>query len=155
MSDDPAEDPTYELVLKVLGIASARLYNDVGLHGLGSLAVRELTTTYGVKKRDATKIAAFVELAKRRATLPFPKGKPFMNSTSVFRHFGPILRELDVEQFRIVLLDGKHCMISEHLISQGTLTSSPVHPREIFKVAIRRSAAAIILGDQSTPVTWP
>ncbi len=45
----------------------------------------------------------------------------------------------------MVLLDGKHRVIGEELISQGTLTSSPVHPREVFAPAIRHSSAAVVL----------
>ena len=45
----------------------------------------------------------------------------------------------------MLLLDGKHRLIAEKLISQGTLTASPVHPREVFGPAIRSSAAAIVL----------
>ena len=55
------------------------------------------------------------------------------------------MRDLRVEQFRVILVDGKHRVIAEHLISQGTLTMSPVHPREVFSAAIRQGAAGMIL----------
>ena len=45
----------------------------------------------------------------------------------------------------MILLDGKHRVLREELVSQGTLTTSPVHPREVFGVAIRHHAAAVVL----------
>ena len=44
-----------------------------------------------------------------------------------------------------LLVDGRHRVMSEVLVSQGTLTASLVHPREVFRTAIRRSAAALVL----------
>jgi DNA repair protein RadC len=55
------------------------------------------------------------------------------------------MRSLDREQFRALLLNTKHQLIGREVISIGTLNSSMVHPRELFKNAIKRSAAAMIL----------
>jgi DNA repair protein RadC len=43
------------------------------------------------------------------------------------------------------LLDGRHRVLREEVVSQGTLTASLVHPREVFRPALRESAAALIL----------
>ncbi len=45
----------------------------------------------------------------------------------------------------VLLLDGRHRVMSESQISQGTLTASLVHPREVFCEAVRSAAAAIVL----------
>ncbi|MCL6614990.1 MAG: DNA repair protein RadC, partial [Firmicutes bacterium] len=55
------------------------------------------------------------------------------------------MRFLDREQFRIILLDAKNHVLGIRVVSVGSLSSSIVHPREIFKEAIARSSAAIIL----------
>jgi len=55
------------------------------------------------------------------------------------------LSTMDRESFWILTLDQKHRVIGRHMISLGSLTASIVHPREVFKVAIIESAAAIIL----------
>jgi DNA repair protein RadC len=73
------------------------------------------------------------------------RGAAFKGAVDIYRAFGPRLRDLKVEQFWVVLLDGKHRVLKEILVSQGTLTSSPVHPREVFTQAIRHSAAAVCL----------
>lgn len=54
------------------------------------------------------------------------------------------MRDLRAEEFRALLLDGKHRVMREVTISRGTLTSSPVHPREAFRTAIREGAAAVV-----------
>jgi DNA repair protein RadC len=51
-----------------------------------------------------------------------------------------------VEWFWVILLDQKHHPIGRKLVSQGTATSTLVHPREVFKAAIIAGATAVILG---------
>lgn len=52
---------------------------------------------------------------------------------------------LDREQLRVIYLNARHQIIGWEIISQGTLTASLAHPREIFKGAILASAAGIIM----------
>jgi DNA repair protein RadC len=56
----------------------------------------------------------------------------------------PILRHADREQFYAVLLTTKNGVIAIELISVGSLSASIVHPREVFKPAIVKSAACIV-----------
>jgi DNA repair protein RadC len=63
----------------------------------------------------------------------------------VFRHFHPTLRDAPHERFLVVLLDGRHRLMRHEMVSQGTLTASLVHPREVFRPALRESAAALVL----------
>ncbi len=55
------------------------------------------------------------------------------------------LRGLAQETFHVLLLDGKHRLRRRERVSAGTLTSSLVHPREVFGPAIRENAAALIV----------
>jgi DNA repair protein RadC len=61
-----------------------------------------------------------------------------------------ILRErigaADREHFVALLLDTRHRVIGLHTVSVGTLNSSQVHPREVFKAAILANAAGVIVG---------
>jgi len=63
----------------------------------------------------------------------------------VYRHFFERLRDRPQECFIALLLDGRHRVTGEALVSQGTLTSSLVHPREVFHRAVREAAAALVL----------
>jgi DNA repair protein RadC len=63
----------------------------------------------------------------------------------VFRHFHARLRDEAQERFMVLLLDGRHRVLREEIVSQGTLTASLVHPREVFRPALREAAAALVL----------
>jgi DNA repair protein RadC len=54
------------------------------------------------------------------------------------------LRDLRHEIFKVVLLDAKHAIIRDVTVSEGSLTLSIVHPREVFTMAVKESAAAVI-----------
>lgn len=140
MSDPPVSD----LLRRALGARAAARLRAVRLRDLSTASVSELVAGYGLTEPAAQRAAAVIELARAIHTEPLVRGAQFRASADVFRAFGPRLRDLKVEQFWIVLLDGKHRVMREELISQGTLTSSPVHPREVFAPAIRHSAAAIV-----------
>ena len=55
------------------------------------------------------------------------------------------MRGLERETFHALLLDGKHRLMREEMVSQGSLTASIVHPREVFRAAIREGAAALVV----------
>ena len=61
------------------------------------------------------------------------------------RHFERLIQEATREEFHIITLDTKHQVIDTHQISIGTLDASLVHPREVFRPAIKDAASAIIL----------
>jgi DNA repair protein RadC len=46
--------------------------------------------------------------------------------------------------FKVILLDAKHAILRDATVSEGSLTLSVVHPREVFNFAVRESAAAVI-----------
>ncbi len=58
----------------------------------------------------------------------------------------PIIADQSVEVFVTLLLNGKHRVIGLAETSRGTLTTSLVHPREVFGPAVRLGAAAVIVG---------
>src|SRR2546430_11370306 len=63
----------------------------------------------------------------------------------VYAAFGPLMEDLPREVFRVALLDAQNGLLRDLVISEGTLSASLVHPREVFKPAILESAASIIL----------
>lgn len=97
----------------------------------------------GLTAAQSERVRAIIELV-RAAAEPLVRGTLFRDGADIFRAFHPRMRDLRVEQFWCVLLDGKHRVIREVMVSQGTLNSSPVHPREVFAPAIRHSAAAVV-----------
>ena len=121
------------------------------LAAYGSLAevagrdVIELARQRGVGRAKAARLAAAFELTRRlRSRTPGTRtslGSP----AEVFAAFGPLMEDLKREVFRIALLDAKNALVRDLVISEGTLSASLVHPREVFKPAILESAASVIL----------
>ena len=66
-------------------------------------------------------------------------------SKDIVDYFIPYLRDMKKEIFKLVLLDGKNKIIKDVTLSEGTLTKSIVHPREVIKEAVTESAAALVL----------
>jgi DNA repair protein RadC len=128
-----------------LDVARALLARCGGLDRLESAPACELAAVSGVGAAKAASLIAAFELGRRCAASHLPEGAALRSPEDVFRHFGARLRRLAQERFVVVCLDGRHRVLGEEMVSQGTLTASLVHPREVFRPALRASAAAVIL----------
>ena len=130
---------------------AARFGND--LHELSLKARGELKQiSKAIGETAYCQIMAALELGKRlaeqREIFPGPPSK--VNSTSAAvayckKHFDRLAQEGAQEEFHVVLLNEKHRVIKTEQITVGLINSSLVHPREVFKPAIRESASAVIL----------
>jgi len=90
-------------------------------------------------------LKAALELG-RRLSSEVSKPKFMVKSPEDVYHFlREKMRYYDREHFKAVFLNTKHHVITVETISVGSLNSSLVHPRELFKNSIKRSAAALIL----------
>ena len=117
----------------------------------GSLAdlagrdAEELARVPGVGRAKAARIAAGFELGRRlRARVPATR-VTLSGPAEVYAAYGPLMEDLRREVFRIALLDAQNGLLRDRVISEGTLSASLVHPREVFKPAILESAASVIL----------
>lgn len=119
------------------------------LERLGSVrALRDATygelRQAGLGRRRALAVLAAVELAPRMVQESFNNGRRFHSSAEIFQHFRFRLEHLKKECFWDLLMDGKNRIIKVVKISEGTLTSSLVHPREVFRPALREAAAGVL-----------
>lgn len=120
------------------------LAGEAGLPGLTGCGAEELGTVRGMGQAKVAALVAALEIG-RRAVGASP-GLPQVNS------FHEAVRQLadmvflDREQFRVLLLNTKRRLLGWEVVAVGGLDEVPVHPREVFKPAIRRSAAAVVLG---------
>ncbi len=128
-----------------LDLANRLLSKFQGLRGLLDVSLEELTTVPGIGYAKACQVRAALELAKRVQAWR-------ENAMPVIKCPGDVagllmaeMRFLDREHFRILCLDTKSNVLKIETVSVGSLNASIVHPREVFKSAIRRSAAAILL----------
>lgn len=115
------------------------------LRGLVDAPVRALRATPGIGVARAAMVQAVGEIARRYGQQRLARGTPLRTSAEVYRHCGERLAALRKEQFHVILLDGKNRPLKDVRVSEGTLTASLVHPREVFVPVIEESAAAIIL----------
>ena len=116
-----------------------------GLHGLYDVSVHELMRINGIGEAKACIILAAVELGRRIGQVRNP-GRPVISSPAdVERLLRGRIANLDRENFVVVLLNTKNEVIETSTVSVGTLGASLVHPREVFKPAVRASAASVIL----------
>jgi len=116
-----------------------------GLEFVAAASIEELSKIKGIGLAKAVQIKAAVELG-RRISAHCRRGDVVISSPEdVKKLLMEEMRFLDKEHFKVILLNVKNRVISVENISVGSLNSSIVHPREVFKPAIKRSSAAVIL----------
>jgi len=115
-----------------------------GYPALSRSSVRELMVAEGVGPATATRIQAAIEAGRRALTVPLDRGTSITSAAQVHRTFAPRFADLEQEEFIVVLLDRKQRVIRVVEVSRGTLDSSIVHPREVFREAIREAAASVV-----------
>ncbi|MFY9270215.1 MAG: DNA repair protein RadC [Candidatus Manganitrophaceae bacterium] len=114
------------------------------LPSFAALSIKELCTVRGIGPAKAAQLMAAFELGRRSLIPPMTQKIQIGSSQDVFRHFSPGFRHLKKEVFKTVLLDQKNRVIRDLVVSEGSLTLTVVHPREVFNPAIRDSAASVV-----------
>jgi len=111
---------------------------------LSAASIEELSEIKGVGLAKAVQLKAAFELAAR-----LPSSRENRQPITTPRDVADLLREpmqhYGVEQFHVLLLDTRNRLIRDVEVSRGTLNASLVHPREVFKEAVKASAASIVL----------
>lgn len=152
----PAALTVFELLAIVIGTGSrradaldvARAVLGLGAGSLRELAGRpaaELAGVAGMGRAKAARVAAALELGRRLAVEAGERRVVVRAPADVARRLGPGLRDLPVEEFRVLTLDAQNRITRELLITRGILNSSLVHPREVFRPAIAEAAAGIVV----------
>lgn len=116
-----------------------------GLRGLNEATVEEMIQVRGMGMAKAAQMAAAMELGRRAAALGPSRRATLTSPQEVADLVMAEMRFLDREHFKAILLDTRMQLLHIRLISVGTLNASLVHPRELFREAIRRSAASMVL----------
>lgn len=141
---------TNEQLLETLlrsGDKAALLVNKFRLESLADLGQREAQLTPAAFKR----LRAGIELGRRihEAKTKYRLITKISSSSDAIDycrlHFARLITDCLQEQFHIVTLDTKNQILDSHHITTGTLDASLVHPREVFRPAIRDAASSILL----------
>ena len=115
------------------------------LFELAGRGVAELGAIRGIGPVKAVRLAALFEITRRLRSRNGHARVVLGSPEQVFARYGPLMEDLKKEVFRVALLDAQNGLLRDVVISEGTLSASLVHPREVFKPAILESAASIIL----------
>lgn len=115
------------------------------INDLKDITINKLIKIKGIGKVKAIELIAALELGKRVYYLKQNNNVILNSSTKVFEYFRYMLMYERQENFIAVYLDSKSKLISYRVLFKGTLNTSCVHPREIFKYAFLESAYSIII----------
>lgn len=129
----------------VLELASLILARFGSLRLLVDATVEELSEIKGVGLAKASQVKAALELARRLSRFT-SRPRPVISSPADAAELVmEEMRHLDREHFRALLLNTRNQVVANDEVSIGTLNTSSVHPRELFRNAIKRSAASLVL----------
>ncbi|WP_076316071.1 RadC family protein [Paenibacillus odorifer] len=114
-----------------------------GLSYLASLSEFELSVLFGINERQSLPIVALFEFSRRAHAVKKEEITIIRSPQDCYEYLED-LKFLDKEHFVLLFLDTKNKVIGRETISIGTINTALVHPREVFKAAIRRGAVSII-----------
>lgn len=113
--------------------------------GFWRLSAEDLVGVPGVGPAGAARLLACLEMSRRAASWPASQRPCVSTPEDVVRLCASQLRGVDREHFWALALTTKNRLLRMVEVSVGSLNASIVHPRELFKEAVRLSAAAIIV----------
>lgn len=133
------EETAVEVAQKILS------RDNRGIAYLSDVSLEELMEVKGIGESKACQILATIEIGKRLNRVG-PQDKVKVSSPIVLVNLlMDEMRYLCKEHFKIAILDTKNQILAIENISIGTLNASIVHPRDVFKISIKRNANSIIL----------
>jgi len=122
-----------------------RILNDChnNLNTLGKMSIRDLCQYNGVGPAKAITILAACELGKRRQQEK-PEERPDLGTaTRIYNHMHPLMQDLDVEEFWLLLMNQNYRLIREQRISHGGITETAVDIRIIMREAVLSNATIL------------
>lgn len=129
----------------IISLSNRVLSKFNGLDGLLDIDINEITSIKGIKNIKASQILAIAELFRRLNNIKLNKSNQIKSPSDIAKFLMNNMMGLKQEVLKLVMLDTKNTIISVEEVFKGTLNSSIVHPREIFKEAIRKSSSNIII----------
>ena len=112
---------------------------------LYDLSYEQLQQVKGIGEVKALQIKAVFELSKRVSQEKYQTLLTVNHPQALADYFMEVLRHEKSECFVVAFLDTKCKMMGYEMVSKGSLTASIVHPREVYKLAIQKSAYSIIV----------
>jgi DNA repair protein RadC len=129
----------------VIDLAFRLLTEFRSLAGLSRADEAELTAAKGVGPTKVTQIKAALELGKR-LQVEAPEERPQVRSPADAAHLMmPVMNDLEQEELHVLLLDTKNRVLAKQQVSKGALNVTHVEVSQLFRDAIRRNSASLIV----------
>ncbi|MGH7442259.1 MAG: RadC family protein [bacterium] len=128
-----------------LGLARAVLALADARGGLAALQDADLRAFPGIGAAKAASVLAALEWG-RRCGLPKPEEAALRGPRAAYEALLPLFVNSGREQVVVLALDSRRRVRASEVVSQGTLTQSLAHPREVFRTAVKLGAAALVVG---------
>lgn len=125
--------------------ASRRLLQHFGSgQALAQATLEEMRRAGKLSDRQAASLYSALQLGRQICSAPLRAGERFCNSRELYNRYRARFFTANKEHFFSLHLNAKNQLIREVLVSIGSLSTSVVHPREVFAPAVRDSTAALI-----------
>ena len=127
-----------------IDLAQGLLSRFGSLRGLYAAPIEELQAVPGIGQAKIAQFRAVIEMSRRYLAEGF-LNRPYVESSDdVLKFLHQEMRDLDQEVFKIVLLNGQNHILKIVEAAKGSLTAAQIYPREVVKLALRHSAAALV-----------
>lgn len=131
----------------VMTIAQELMARFGSIQGISNATIEELSHIKGIGTAKAAQLKAVFELGKRQELEreAVYESYDIKDPQSVVRAVRGTIKDKAKEHFKLILLNTRNKIIGLSTVSIGTLSASLVHPREVFKDAIRHSASSVVM----------
>lgn len=131
----------------VMTIAQELLVRFGSIQGISNATIEELSRIKGIGTAKAAQLKAVFELGKRQELERETNYESYdiRDPQGVVRAVRKTIKDKAKEHFKLILLNTRNKIIGLSTVSIGTLNASLVHPREVFKDAIRHSASSVVV----------
>jgi len=130
--------------IDVLELSAKMIKNMGGLSAVSKAGLREIAMEKGLGLKKAVKIQAAFEIGRRVIT-DVTDLKHISSPNAVWHLLLPEIACLQKEEFRVLVVNNKNMLLKKIIVSIGTITEAIVHPREVFRDAIKEAGSGIIV----------
>ncbi len=130
--------------IDVLELSAKMIKNMGGLSAVSKAGLREIAAEKGLGLKTAVKILVAFEIGRRVIT-DVTDLKHISSPNAVWNLLLPEIACLQKEEFRVLVVNNKNMLLKKIIVSIGTITEAIVHPREVFRDAIKEAGSGIIV----------
>ncbi|MBO0588184.1 MULTISPECIES: DNA repair protein RadC [unclassified Sporosarcina] len=119
----------------------------LSVRDLLAMTAKDFSSLEGISKAMGERLEATIALSKKIGEMDLPETSTIRSPEDAYHYFRH-LRHEEQEQFVVICLNVKNEVTGRKVIFKGSLNSTIVHPREVFKFALEKTAASIIVAHQ-------